>query len=136
VRRASSIDIRPMTHRDTDEVCAVVGEAFSDNPSTLANVRGGRKKANRVMRDAVRIAKFGRAWSNALVAMQGGDVAGVLNAAECPHCQLGGFEKVKTAPAMLWIMRSSAQGHEDDESSPSSRSRRSALAHRPDRGSP
>jgi ribosomal protein S18 acetylase RimI-like enzyme len=88
-------------------VCEVIGLAFADNPSTLANVRGERTRARRVMQDAVRIAKFGRDWSYALVAEQGDVVVGALNAAEWPHCQMGVAEKIKTAPAMAWIMRSS-----------------------------
>lgn len=98
--------IRPMTPTDMAAVCRVIGLAFADNPSTLANVRGDRTKACRVMQDAVRIAKFGRAWSYALVAVRGDVVVGALNAAEWPHCQMGIADKIKTAPAMAWIMRS------------------------------
>jgi len=105
-RSAGSIEIRPMAPGDMEAVCVVVGEAFSENPSTLANVRGDRNRASRVMRDGVRVAKFGRVWSTALVATHQGDISGVLNAAKWPNCQLGGLEKVKTAPAMVWIMRS------------------------------
>jgi ribosomal protein S18 acetylase RimI-like enzyme len=86
-------------------VCGVIGLAFTDNPSTLANVHGDRAKARRVMQDAVRVAKFGRTWSHALVAEQGGRVVGALNAAEWPHCQPGVAEKIKTAPAMVRIMK-------------------------------
>ncbi|MGD0595884.1 MAG: GNAT family N-acetyltransferase [Acidimicrobiales bacterium] len=95
-----------MTQADMTAVCEVIGLAFADNPSTLANVRGDRTKARRVMQDAVRVAKFGRSWSYALVAVQGDAVVGALNAAEWPHCQVGTAEKIKTAPAMAWIMKS------------------------------
>ena len=98
--------IRRMTQADMTAVCEVIGLAFADNPSTLANVRGDRTKARRVMQDAVRVAKFGRSWSYALVAVQGDAVVGALNAAEWPHCQVGTAEKIKTAPAMAWIMKS------------------------------
>lgn len=97
--------IRTMTRADMTAVCEVIGLAFADNPSTLANVRGDRTRARRVMRDAVRIAKFGRPWSHALVAVQGDTVVGALNAAEWPHCQMGVVEKFKTAPAMALIMK-------------------------------
>ncbi len=97
--------IRPMTPPDMIAVCDVIGLAFSDNPSTLATVRGDRAKARRVMQEAVRVAKFGRTWSHALVAVQGGAVVGALNAAEWPHCQLGTAEKIKTSPAMVRIMK-------------------------------
>jgi ribosomal protein S18 acetylase RimI-like enzyme len=98
--------IRRMTEADMSTVCEVIGQAFADNPSTLANVRGDEAKARRVMQGAARIAKFGRPWSYALVATQGGTIVGALNAAEWPHCQMGMAEKIRTAPAMLWIMKS------------------------------
>jgi ribosomal protein S18 acetylase RimI-like enzyme len=101
------VGIRRMTTADMDAVCEVIGLAFADNPSTLANVRGDRAKAYRVMRGAVRVAKFGRPWSYALVAVEGDRVVGVLNAAPWPHCQPGMAEKIKSAPTMLRIMRSS-----------------------------
>ena len=97
----SGIVIRRMTRADMTAVCEVIGLAFADNPSTLANVRGDRTRARRVMQDAVRVAKFGRPWSYALVAMQGDTVVGALNAAEWPHCQLGMAEKIQMAPAMV-----------------------------------
>jgi ribosomal protein S18 acetylase RimI-like enzyme len=100
------IVIRRMTQADMTVVCEVIGLAFVDNPSTLANVHGDRTRARRVMQDAVRVAKFGRPWSYALVAVQGETVVGALNAAEWPHCQMGVVEKLKTAPAMALIMKS------------------------------
>jgi ribosomal protein S18 acetylase RimI-like enzyme len=100
-----NIEIRRMTAADMDSVCEVIGLAFADNPSTLANVHGDRARARRLMQEAVRVAKFGRGWSHALVAEQGGMVVGALNAAEWPHCQLGMVEKIKTAPAMVRIMK-------------------------------
>jgi ribosomal protein S18 acetylase RimI-like enzyme len=99
------LEIRRMAAADMGAVCEVMGLAFADNPSTLANVRGDRDTARRVMQEAVRVAKFGRTWSYALVAVRGGAVVGALNAAEWPHCQLGIAEKVKTAPAMARIMK-------------------------------
>jgi ribosomal protein S18 acetylase RimI-like enzyme len=99
------VEIRAMTIKDMDAVCEVIGLAFAENPSTLANVRGDRERARQTMRDAVRIAKFGRPWSHALVALQAGRIAGVLNAAEWPHCQLSILEKVRTTPSMVRIMR-------------------------------
>ena len=101
----SDVEIRPMTTQDTDAVCEVMGLAFAENPSTLANVRGDRERARQTMRDAVRIAKFGRPWSYTLVAVHAGRVVGALNAAEWPHCQLSTVEKIRTAPSMIRIMR-------------------------------
>jgi ribosomal protein S18 acetylase RimI-like enzyme len=99
------IKIRRMNSADMVEVCDLRGLAFAYNPSRLANVHGDRAKARRVMQDAVRVAKFGRTWSHALIAEQGGMLVGALNAAEWPHCQLGIREKIKTAPAMVRIMK-------------------------------
>jgi ribosomal protein S18 acetylase RimI-like enzyme len=99
-----SIDIRPMGPQDMDAVCEVIGLAFADNPSTLANVRGDRIRARRTMQGAVRVAKFGRTWSHALVALQGHRVVGALNASAWPHCQMGISEKIKTIPSMIRIM--------------------------------
>lgn len=94
-----------MTTQDLDVVCEVIGLAFADNPSTLANVRGDRERARQTMREAVRIAKFGRPWSHALVAVHAGGIVGALNAAEWPHCQLSNLEKIKTVPSMIRIMK-------------------------------
>jgi ribosomal protein S18 acetylase RimI-like enzyme len=94
-----------MSPGELETVCEVIGLAFADNPSTLANVRGDRAKARQVMREAVRVAKFGRTWSHALVALDGGKVVGALNAAQWPHCQPGTLEKIRTAPSILRIMK-------------------------------
>jgi ribosomal protein S18 acetylase RimI-like enzyme len=105
MEQLDDIEIRRMTAADMGAVCEVIGLAFADNPSTLANVRGDRAKARRVMQDSVRVAKFGRHWSHGLVAVQGARVIGALNAAEWPHCQLGMVEKIKVAPMMVRIMK-------------------------------
>ena len=99
------VEIRRMAPGDMIAVCEVIGLAFADNPSTLANVHGDSDKARRVMQEAVRLAKFGRTWSHALVAVQGATILGALNAAEWPHCQMGMAEKVRTAPRMARIMK-------------------------------
>jgi ribosomal protein S18 acetylase RimI-like enzyme len=84
----------------------VLGLAFADNPSTLANVHGDRATARRTTERAVRIVKLGRKYSYVLVAEHEGRIAGVLNAAQWPHCQPGPWEKLKTAPAMIRVMGS------------------------------
>lgn len=96
-----ALRVRPMVAADMDAVCALMGLAFADNPSTLANVRGDRDRAQRVMRSAVRVAKFGRRWSHAIVAVQDERILGALNAAPWPNCQLTGLQKIATVPAML-----------------------------------
>jgi ribosomal protein S18 acetylase RimI-like enzyme len=98
------LQIRPMTEDDMASVCEVIGLAFADNPSTLANVRGDRTKACRTMMDAVRFAKFGRSSSYGLIAMKQGQVVGALNGAQWPQCQMRTTEKIKTAPSMVRIM--------------------------------
>lgn len=101
--QAGGAEVRPMAAEDMPAVCELIGAAFADNPSTLANVRGDRVRARRVMREAVRVAKFGRPWSSALVAVQEGKIVGALNAAPWPHCQLGIAQKMQTAPSMIRI---------------------------------
>jgi GNAT superfamily N-acetyltransferase len=86
---------------ELDAVCNLIGQAFSDNPSTLANVRGDRGRAARVMRKSARFAKFGRRFSEGLVAVRDGEIVGALNACAWPRCQLGLIEKVASAPGMV-----------------------------------
>jgi ribosomal protein S18 acetylase RimI-like enzyme len=95
-----------MTAEDMDAACQVIGLAFADNPNTLAVVRGDRAKAQRVMQTAGRVAKLGRRYSHVLVAERGSRLAGALNAAPWPHCQLRAGEKLKTAPSMMRVMGS------------------------------
>jgi ribosomal protein S18 acetylase RimI-like enzyme len=94
-----------MRESDLDAVCALIGLAFADNPSTLATAHGERDRAQRLMRGAVRVAKFGRPWSKALVAVQDEQIAGALNAAAWPDCQLTGLRKIAALPAMTRVMR-------------------------------
>jgi ribosomal protein S18 acetylase RimI-like enzyme len=98
------IKIRRMSASEMDAACELIGFAFADNPNTLAVVRGDQAKARRVMQTAVRVAKLGRRYSHVLVAEKGGRLAGVLNAAQWPHCQLHAVEKLKVAPAMIRVM--------------------------------
>jgi ribosomal protein S18 acetylase RimI-like enzyme len=95
--------IRPMRVADTSEVCEIIGLAFADNPSTLAVARD-RRSALRIMRAGVRIAKFDRPCSYALVAGDAMRIVGVLNAAEWPGCQMSLREKLRSAFAMVRIM--------------------------------
>jgi hypothetical protein len=80
--------IRRMSPGDMDAVCEAIAQAFADNPNTLAMVRGDRSKAQRMMRDSVRVAKFGRSCSYGLVAEQADRIVGALNAALWPRCQV------------------------------------------------
>ena len=95
------LEIRPPHAIELDAVCEVIGLAFADNPSTLANVRGDRVKAMRAMRGAARLAKFGRRSSTALIALRDGEVVAALNAAAWPRCRLRWTEKLTMAPGML-----------------------------------
>ncbi len=99
----NGITIRRMQGADVDEACEIVGLAFADNPSTLA-VAGDRTSALRIMRAGVRIAKFDRPCSCALVASDARRAVGVLNAAEWPGCQMSMREKIPSAFAMIRIM--------------------------------
>jgi hypothetical protein len=99
----NELAIRAMQPADMEEACEIIGLAFADNPSTLA-VAGDRNRALRIMRAGVRIAKFGRSSSHALVASDANRIAGVLNAAEWPACQMPVREKIQSAFAMVRIM--------------------------------
>ena len=100
----TALAIRLMARADLDAACEVIGLAFADNPSTLANVRGDRTKAKAMMQRAVRVAKLGRPFSRVLLAEDQGRLVGVLNAVPWPQCQLNAFERLKTAPRMIRIM--------------------------------
>jgi len=69
-----------MTRADLAVACEVIGLAFADNPSTLANVRGEQIKARSMMRRAVRVAKLGRPFTSVLLAEDQDRVVGVLDA--------------------------------------------------------
>lgn len=104
IRSAETTKIRRMSPSDVDAVCEVIGQAFADNPNTLAMVRGDRAKAQRIMRGSARVAKFGRTCSYGLVAEQGDRIVGALNAAAWPSCQLRAGEKVRSVPALVRAM--------------------------------
>ena len=95
-----------MARGELTAACNLIGLSFADNPNTLAIVRGDRRRAQRMMKAAVRVAKLGRMYSHVLVAERAGSLVGVLNAAEWPNCQLTTREKVRTAPAMIRAMGS------------------------------
>jgi len=95
-----------MSRGELTAACNLIGLAFADNPNTLAIVRGDRRRAQRMMQAAVRVAKLARTYSHVLVAERAGSLVGVLNAAEWPNCQLTTSEKVRTAPAMIGAMGS------------------------------
>jgi len=57
-----------------------------------------------MMEGSMPVAKFGRTGSYGLVAEQGDRIAGALNAAPWPRCQLSAGEKVKSAPIIVRAM--------------------------------
>jgi ribosomal protein S18 acetylase RimI-like enzyme len=79
---------------------------FTAWPSTLATVRTTGPKARRTMEQAMHVVKLSASSSHVLVAEQQGQLMGVLNAAQWPRCQMGAWERLKTAPAMLRVMGS------------------------------
>jgi GNAT superfamily N-acetyltransferase len=97
----STAIVRPLGPDEIAGAAAVLGVAFADNPSTLANVRGDRSRAIRMMERTVRAVKLGTRYSNVLVAEQHGEIVGVLNAAPWPHCQMSTIDKLKTIPKMI-----------------------------------
>jgi len=98
-------EIRQMSESETDEASRLLGRAFADDPNTLAITRGDRAKAGRIIQAGVRVAKLGRKCSHVLIAEAAGRIVGVLNASEWPNCQMRFGEKLRTAPAMIWVMR-------------------------------
>jgi ribosomal protein S18 acetylase RimI-like enzyme len=100
----SSIRVRSMSAREMNVACQVIGLAFADNPSTLATVRGDRAKARSTMERAMHVVKLSASDDHVLVAEQQGRLVGVLNAAQWPACQMGAWQKLRTAPAMLRAM--------------------------------
>ena len=132
-----SVAVRRMSPGEMVNACQVLGLAFADNPSTLANVHGDRDKARRTTERAVRVVKLGTRCSHVLVAEQDDRLAGVLNAVPWPHCQLRPWEKFKTAPTMIAVMGSALppRAHHDERAG-QARSPRSPLAHRAGRRAP
>lgn len=94
------VQVVRLDRKDMSQAASVLGLAFADNPNTLTMVGGDKAKARRLM-EAVAAVMLGRRYSRVLVAIKDGQVVGVLNAAEWPHCQLSLGEKLKTMPSML-----------------------------------
>jgi GNAT superfamily N-acetyltransferase len=96
--------VRPLAAGEEGAVCALLALAFEDNPSTLVNARGDKRRARRAMDRPFRILKLGNRRGHVLVAEQGDALIGALNAAPWPHCQMSATQKIRTAPAMLRAM--------------------------------
>jgi ribosomal protein S18 acetylase RimI-like enzyme len=100
----SDVTVRPVSKGEMDEASRIVGLAFAVNPSNLAIAGGNRDKATRIMEQAARTVKLGHRFSYVLGAEREGELAGVLKAAEWPHCQMTLGEKIKAAPAQVRTM--------------------------------
>lgn len=100
----SDVTVRPLTAAERDDASRLIGLAFANNPSNLAIVRGDQNKSIRMMEQAARTVKLGSEFSFALCAERQGQLVGVLNAAEWPHCQMTIGEKIKSAPSQLRTM--------------------------------
>jgi ribosomal protein S18 acetylase RimI-like enzyme len=96
-----TVVVRRLTTPEIARACEVVGLAFADNPSTLANTGGDHRRAERTMRRVVRVAKLARPTSRVLVAELDRTIVGVLNAAPWPRCQMTTIDRVRMAPAFL-----------------------------------
>jgi ribosomal protein S18 acetylase RimI-like enzyme len=93
--------VRPIAPNEVGAACALLGLAFADNPSTLANVRGDRARARRMMERTARVVKLGATYSHVLVAEENDEIVGVLNASPWPHCQLGIAAKLRNTSKMM-----------------------------------
>jgi ribosomal protein S18 acetylase RimI-like enzyme len=100
----SVVTVRRMTPTEMAEASRIVGLAFALNPSNLAIAGGNRDKAARIMEHAARTLKLGNTASHVLVAEREGELAGVLKAAEWPHCQMTAREKIKSVPSQVRAM--------------------------------
>lgn len=96
-----NITIRPLLPGELEAACNVISVAFADNPNMAAITGGDTAKAQRAMQMIAKVAKLGRRCSYVLVAEISGQIAGVLNAAEWPHCQMDAAEQQSIAPVML-----------------------------------
>ncbi|MFI6763836.1 GNAT family N-acetyltransferase [Micromonospora sp. NPDC050417] len=97
----SDVIVRPVPAAEMDEASRIVGLAFAVNPSNLAVAGGNQDKAARIMEQAARTVKLGHRFSYVLGAERQGELAGVLKAAEWPHCQMTIGEKIKAAPSQV-----------------------------------
>jgi ribosomal protein S18 acetylase RimI-like enzyme len=104
--KARPLVVRRMAPDELDAACELIAAAFESNPSTLANVRGDRGRARLTMARAVRLVKLASRWSYVLVAERDGELVGLLNAVEWPHCQMGTAQKLRHGPAMFRAMGS------------------------------
>lgn len=96
-----NITIRPLLPGELEIACHVISLAFADNPNMASITGGDTRKAQHAMRTIANVAKLGRRHSYVLVAEASGQIAGVLNAAAWPHCQMDAAEQQSTGPAML-----------------------------------
>lgn len=98
----SKVTVRPASLGEKDGICRLIGLAFVDDPSTLAIVRGDRRKASRMMEYAARVILHPEtAFGHVLVAEREGRLVGAINAVEWPRCQMSKGEMLTTAPTML-----------------------------------
>ncbi|QNI37222.1 GNAT family N-acetyltransferase [Edaphobacter albus] len=102
-----SITIRPMLAGELEAACNVISLAFADNPNMGAITNGDTAKAQHAMHAIANFAKLGRRYSYVLVAEISGQIAGVLNAAQWPHCQMDAAEQKSTGPAMYQALGTS-----------------------------
>jgi GNAT superfamily N-acetyltransferase len=97
--------IRPLAADERDAACAVMGAAFADNPSTLANVDGDARRAQRTIEAVTRVVKLANPFSAALVAERDGTIVGVLNATPSSHCQPRAADKLRAAVPLALALR-------------------------------
>ncbi|GAB3838726.1 GNAT family N-acetyltransferase [Micromonospora andamanensis] len=97
----SDVTVRRITPAEMAEASRIVGLAFALNPSNLAIAGGNRDKAARIMEHAALTLKLGNSASHVLVAERKGELAGVLKAAQWPHCQMTVGEKIKSIPSQV-----------------------------------
>ncbi|MGC5055099.1 GNAT family N-acetyltransferase [Micromonospora sp. DT48] len=100
----SDVTVRRITPAEMAEASRIVGLAFALNPSNLAIAGGNQDKAARIMENAALTLKLSNSASHVLVAEREGRLAGVLKAAQWPHCQMTVGEKIKSIPSQVRTM--------------------------------
>lgn len=89
-----------------DEVSAVLGAAFIDNPNSLAIWRRQGQAEENKQAAIFRLLKLERPYARVLVARSGDDIVGALNMAPWPKCQITGADKLRFSPRILQIIGS------------------------------
>lgn len=91
---------------EANQAATVLSHAFLTQPNSLAVWGRQDEYARHVMETVFRIAKLNRPVSRILIARKENLIAGVLNMAGWPHCQLSVSERLRLLPRMMVMIGS------------------------------